>query len=92
MSYSQVSHYTKIREDRFEEITSKFYDWYLSQYKTRPICLFINLMNLENWDLFLPENENDLIETLRQEGYLEYFPVLEISGCVKVLRKYLDSV
>lgn len=91
MSFSKKTIYTKLREEKFDEINKKFYQWYQENYHTRPICLYLNLLNLENWDMFYPENEDSLIIYLKNQGYFEYFSKKEIGNCLSVVRKYLYS-
>jgi hypothetical protein len=73
-------------------IKDNFFGWFTGTYHTYPIALYINLLELSDWNLFQPEREQELVDDVyMKEGYKDYFSMKEFMECIKIMRLYLHS-
>ena len=78
-----------LNKDRMIE---EFFGWYTNTYKTYPIALYVNLLQVSDWNYFQPENEMTLIdEVFYKEKYSEYFTRLEFNQALQVMRQFISE-
>jgi hypothetical protein len=67
-----------------------FFEWHTRIYMRYPIALYINLLQVSDWNYFHPENENTLIkEVYHKEKYSQYFTTHEFTKAIQVIRHFI---
>lgn len=74
-----------------DTMMENFFKWYTHTYKMYPLTLYINLIQLSDWNYFHPENEMKLIDDIYyKEKYSEYFTLEEFTRAIRVMRYYIS--
>lgn len=75
-----------------DRMMNEFFGWYTNTYKTYPIALYVNLLQVSDWNYFQPENEMKLIdEVYYKEKHSEYLTRLEFNQAAQVMRRFISE-
>lgn len=75
-----------------DHMMEEFFGWYTNAYKTYPIALYVNLLQVSDWNYFHPENETKLIdEVYYKDKYSEYFKRQEFLQATEVMRQFISE-
>lgn len=73
-----------------ESLMDIFFQWHTHTYKSYPIALYINLLQVSDWNDFQLENESKTMEHIyRGKKYSQYFTPKEFKSALEVMRYFI---
>jgi hypothetical protein len=75
-----------------ESMMDIFFGWYTRTYMRYPLALYINLLQVSDWNYFHPENKSTVMkEIYYKQKYSQYFTSQDFSEALQVIRRFITE-